>query len=125
MCYLEGLSVNGRYFTRVDYSVGASIKYDNNVIMCKTDNLCLHGMFLQTDHDIPENIPVHVTVYHSSQASLKVTGRVVRREPKGVGVQINNLNISSFVQLRNIVAEQSREHGQVMQETYKMLKCIY
>ena len=116
--------MNNRNFTRVNYSVGASISYGNEVVICNTDNLSLRGMYLKTEHEIPLNIPVHVTVYHSNQSSLKVNAWVVRREENGVGLQINNLNVNSFVQLRNIVTENSKDQGVVLQETYKMLECI-
>lgn len=117
--------MNTRSFTRVGYSVGASVRYGNNVVIGSTDNISLRGIYLKTDHEIPLNIPVHVTVYSSSQTSLKFNAEVVRREEGGVGLQINNLNVNSFVQLRDIVYEQSNDQGKVMQETYKMLKCIH
>jgi hypothetical protein len=117
--------MKNRDFTRINYSVGASIKYGNNVVMCNTDNLSLRGIYLKTDHEVPLNTPVNVTVYHSNQSSLKFSARVVRSEANGVGVQIDNLNVNAFVQLRNIVSENSNDQGMVMQETYKMLKCIY
>jgi hypothetical protein len=82
-------------------------------------------MYLTTDHEIPVNIPVHVTVYHSNQVSLKFNAKVVRKEGHGVGLQIHNLNVNSFVQLRKIVTDISLDQGAVMQETFKMLKCIY
>lgn len=117
--------MNNRNFTRVGYSVGASVRYENELIMCNTDNISLRGLYLKTDHEIPLNAPLHVTVYHSNQSSLKVDAKVVRKEANGVGVRINNLNVNSFVQLRSIVTENSQDQGAVMQETYKMLKCIY
>ena len=117
--------MDNRNFTRVNYSVGASVRYGNEVVLCNTDNLSIHGMFLKTDHDIPLNIPVNVTVYHSNQVSLKVNAKVVRREDYGIGLQIKNQNVNSFVQLRNIVTENCSDKGVVMQETFKMLKCIY
>ncbi|MDD2852702.1 MAG: PilZ domain-containing protein [Desulfuromonadaceae bacterium] len=117
--------MNSRHFTRVDYSVGASVRYGNNVVLCNTDNVSLRGMYLKTDHQIPLDVPVHVTVYSSSQSSLKFNAKVVRKEADGVGLQINNLNVHSFVQLRDIVTEHCNDQGKVMQETYKMLKCIY
>jgi hypothetical protein len=117
--------MNSRDFTRVNYTVGASIRYGNEVVLCNTCNLSLHGMYLKTDHEIPLNIPINVTVYHSNQSSLKVNAKVVRKEGDGIGLQINNLNVNSFVQLRNIVTENSDDKGAVMQETFKMLKCIY
>ena len=113
-----------RNFTRVNYSVGASIKYGNDLVMGNTDNLSLRGMYLKTDHEIPLNTPVNVTVYHSSHSSLKFNANVVRREANGVGLQINNLNANTFAQLRDIVATNSNNPNQVMQETYSMLGCI-
>ena len=116
--------MNNRNFTRVNYSAGASIRYGDNLIMCNADNLSLRGMYLKTDHQVPLNTPVHVTVYHSSQSSLKFNANVVRREANGVGLQINNLNANTFAQLRDIVAANSKVPGKVMQETYSMLGCI-
>ena len=80
---------------------------------------------MKTDHDIPLNIPLNVTVYHSNKVSLKVNEKVVRREGTGVGIQINNLNVNSFAQLRDLVTENCCNKGAVMLETFKMLKCIY
>ena len=116
--------MNTRHFTRVNFRVGASISYGNEVVICNTYNMSLHGMYLTTEHEIPLNIPVHVTVYHTSLPSLMVHARVIRREHNGVGLEINNLNVTSFVQLRNLVTEYSDNKGAIMQETYKMLKCI-
>ena len=117
--------MDNRHFTRVDYAVGASIRYGNEVVMCKTGNLSLRGMYLKTEHEIPVDMPVNVTVYHSNQSSLKVSAQVVRREGNGIGLQINNLNVNSFVQLRSLISENSRDKEIVMQETFTMLKCIY
>jgi len=115
---------NNRHFTRVNYTVGASVKYGNNVVICNTDNLSLRGMYLKTEHEIPLDIPVNVTVYHSSQSSLKFDATVVRRGANGIGLQINDLNANSFAQLRQIVADNSIDSGKVMQETFSMLKYI-
>lgn len=117
-------TMNSRNFTRVNYAVGASISYGNEVVICTTDNLSLRGMYLRTRHEIPLNTPVNVTVYDSSNSSLKVNALVVWRREDGVGLQINDLNVETFVHLRDIVTEKSKDHGAVLQETYKMLKCI-
>ena len=116
--------MTSRDFTRVNYAVGASISYGNQVAICTTGNLSLRGMFLRTGFEPPLNVPVHVTVYHSELSSFKVNARVVRRGANGIGLQITKLNIDSFVQLRDLVAEKSQDQGAILQETYKMLKCI-
>jgi len=117
--------MNSRHFTRVNYSVGASISYGNEVLFCNTENVSLRGFFLKTDHEIPLNIPVHVTIYNANQPSLRVNARVVRREHNGVGLKINYLDVNSFVQLRKIMTEFSHDPGAITQETFKMLKCIH
>jgi hypothetical protein len=117
--------MNTRHFTRVKLRIGASIKYGNEEIFCNTDNLSLRGMYIHTERDIPLNVPVNVTVFNASQTAFKFNAKVVRREGSGIGLQIHNLNVNSFVQLRKIVTENSSDQGAVMQETYKMLKCIY
>lgn len=117
--------MNNRHFTRVKYSVGASISYGNEVLFCNTDNVSLRGIYLKTDHEIPLNIPVHVTVYNANQPSLRVNARVVRKENNGVGLKINYLDVNSFVQLRKIITEFSNDPGAITQETFKMLKCIH
>jgi len=117
--------MNNRHFTRVKYSVGAWISYGNEVLFCNTDNVSLRGIFLKIDHEIPLDIPVHVTVYNSNQPSLRVNARVIRKENNGVGLKINYLDVNSFVQLRKIITEFSNDPGAITQETFKMLKCIH
>lgn len=116
--------MNARDFIRVNYSVGASISYGAQVAICTTSNLSLRGMYLRTGFDVPVNVPVNVTVYHSDRSSFKVNAMVVRQGDHGIGIQITGLNVDSFAHLRDIVAKQSKDQGIVLQETFKMLKYI-
>jgi len=112
--------MNGRKFSRTNCSYGASIRYGGRVAMGKTDNLSIHGMYLKTKYDIPLNTHVNVTVYHSIQSPVNISGRVVRKEANGVGLEISNLNVKSFVQLRDIIAENGEARGKVLQEAREM-----
>jgi hypothetical protein len=114
-----------RDFTRVNCAVGASISYGNQVAIGSTGNLSLRGMYLKTGYEIPLDIPAHVTVYNSDLSSFKVNARVVWRGKSGVGLQITDLDVDSFVQLRSIIAEKYKDQGAILQETYKMLKSIH
>lgn len=119
------MTMNNRDFTRVKFTVGASIAYGNTIVNCKTDNLSLRGMYVHADSHIPVNVPVSVTVYHPNKDALSLNAKVVRSEGTGIGLQIHNLNVDSFVKLRSIVTENSFDKGAVMKETFKMLTCIY
>jgi hypothetical protein len=116
--------MEGRKFTRADCSFGASIRFGSELTICKTENLSFHGMYLNTDRDIPINTPVSVIIYNSNNVSLKVDAKVVRKETNGLGLEISKLNAYSFAKLRSIVAENSGDHGTLMQETLSMLKSI-
>jgi hypothetical protein len=117
--------MRGRDFTRVSHSVGASIRYDNSTVTCKISNLSIGGMYLKTDFDLPLHAPVNVTVHHLENSLFKVNASVVRKEPDGVGLQISSLSADSFMHLRDIVTDKSCDSNKVMQETFRMLKCIY
>ncbi len=116
--------MSGRNFTRVSYSAGASIKYGKDVVLCKTDNLSVSGLYLNTNREIPLNEPVKVTICNSKQQSFKVNAKVVRKEASGIGLQISRLDVGSFVQLRDIVINNSFDTKKVMQESYDMIRCI-
>lgn len=114
-----------RNFTRVDFSVWASIKFEDQVFFGDIDNVSLQGLFFKTDQEVPLNISVGVTVYNTSNSSFFLNARVVRREKNGVGMQIQKIDANSFISLRNIVAMHCNDQDVVMRETYKMAGCIH
>jgi hypothetical protein len=116
--------MNTRNFTRVNYTAGAAIKFGSEVVLCKTGNLSIQGMYLKTENDLPLNEPVHVTVYKSNESSFKVDAKIIRKEEGGVGLQINGVSARSFAQLRDIITDHCTDHGKVISETLLMLKCI-
>jgi hypothetical protein len=73
---------------------------------------------------MPLNVPAQVTIYHSNLSSIKLNATVVRNEENGVGMQVTNLTASSFVQLRNIIIDNTHDPDVALMETYNMLKCI-
>ena len=113
-----------RHFTRVDYCVGASIKFGNMVVICNTVNVSLCGLYLKTDQKIAVDTPVNITVYLSSHASIKLSACVVRKDTDGICVQINSLDNNSFEHLRTIVAANSTGQENIMQDNYGKLECV-
>ena len=119
-----GYSLNKRNFIRVEYSVGASIRYDDNVIFGHVRDLSLCGIFIRTDGEIPFDKPVQVTVYHDAVSSFKLYAQAVRRETEGMGLQVSKIDVKSFDSLRNIVEHQCKNQNAIMAETFKMLDRI-
>jgi hypothetical protein len=119
-----GYSLNKRNFTRVDYSVGASIRFDDNVIFGHVHNLSLCGMFIRTDSEVPFDKLVQVTVYNDAVSSFKLYAQAVHRETGGMGFQVSKIDVRSFDSLRNIVEQKCNNQNIVMAETFQMLDRI-
>jgi len=117
--------MNKRDFTRVELSEWASVKYEEQIFFGDVGNVSLQGLFIKTEHEIPLYAPVEVTVYHSPATSIHLSASVVRREEHGFGMQIRELDVNSFVHLRNVVAKKCHDHELIMRETYKMANCIH
>ena len=114
-----------RNFTRVEFSECASVKHDGQVFFGGVKNMSLQGLFIKTDREIPLNDPVEVTVYYSPNSSIYLHANVVRHEENGIGMQINRMDVPSFVNLREVVAKQCNDQNLLMRETYKMAACIH
>ncbi len=116
--------MNGRNYIRVNHCLNASISYGSNVAICNTDNLSLQGMYLKTEKEIPLNTLVDVTLYDSSHSSIEFNAKIVRKGKDGIGLQINKLNATSFVRLRDIIAKRCGSYGKLINETLTMTRCI-
>lgn len=116
---------NDRYYTRVNYSAKASVRFGVSSFTCNTANLSLRGMYLKTDHEIPLNSPLNVTVYNSSRTSLNFNAMAVRKEKNGLGLQINDMDADTFDHLRQIIVEISHEHERIARETYSVARYIH
>jgi len=113
-----------RNFTRVEFSECASVRHDGQVFFCDTKNVSMHGLFIETDQELPLNAAVEITVYYSPDSSFRLNADVVRREEMGLGVQVKRIDVHSFVHLRDVVARQCNDQDIIMRETYSMARCI-
>ena len=110
-----------RVFTRVPLSEWATVSYENQVFGGLVENISLRGLFVQTNQELPLNIPVEVLVHHSIDKSLHLNATAVRYDKTGLGMRINRMDIHSLIHLRGLVEEQCKDPALVMQETKKMV----
>jgi len=92
--------------SRVVFHVNASIGYNNHTINGDVENLSTSGMFLNTKENIPLDTDVEVSIYLSgttSELSLKISGVVVRKDQKGIGVNFKEIEFDSYLHLKNII----------------------
>jgi hypothetical protein len=69
-------------------------------------NLSLKGIFVETAEDVPLRARCHVQVFLSGTVSpiaLNMEGIVARKEPTGIAIAFDSMDIDSYAELKNIV----------------------
>jgi hypothetical protein len=117
--------MENRNFMRVQFPECASIKYDGQMFFANIKNASLQGLYINTNQKLPVNTPLQITVYLSPNSSIYLSAEVVRCEETGMGVQIQRMDVNSFVNLRNAISLHSNDHDQIMRETYKITDRIH
>ncbi len=95
---------------RVPFRVRAVVKCKDRIIEGDVENLSTGGMLFKTGEDLSLDDPVTVKVFlygESSQLALDMTGKVVRKGDVGTAIQFTELDLDSFIYLRNIVSHNS------------------
>ncbi len=113
--------MENRVFTRVELYEWATISHENQDFGGLVENISLRGLFVQTNQELPLDVPIEVSVHHSIDKSLYLNATPVRREKTGLGMKINRMDLHSLVYLRNLIGEQCRDQDLVMHETKKMV----
>ena len=122
----KDISMENRNFTRVDYCECVSIKHDEDqTFFGDVKNVSLQGLFIKTLEKVPIRTPVEITFFFSNNSSMYLNASVVRCEAAGLGIQINGMDINSFVYLRNVMSRQCNDQGLLMRETLKITNCIH
>ncbi|KAA0890468.1 PilZ domain-containing protein [Oryzomonas rubra] len=120
--------MENRNFTRVDFSDGASISYNNHLVWGTVENLSLQGFYIRTSStvkpDMPLDLPLDVTIYHPPHSSINVRASTIHCEEVGMGMKIDELDADSFVRLIDAVSLKSNAPAMIMSETYKMANYV-
>lgn len=104
---------------RVPFHVRSIVKYKDNILEGDVVNLSTGGMLLNTGETIPVGETVQVSIYlygSSSQLSLTITGKIVRGSRKGLAVRFTELDLDSFIHLRNIISRNAVDDEKIIKE---------
>ncbi|MBN2077732.1 MAG: PilZ domain-containing protein [Spirochaetes bacterium] len=108
-----------RNTVRVPFHVRAIVKYEGKEMEGEVENLSTGGMLFTTTDGIPVDAAVTMSIIlygSSSHLALNCAGRVVRRTDRGVAIRFTELDIDSFIHLRNIVSRNAYDDKTVMKE---------
>jgi hypothetical protein len=104
---------------RVPFHVRSVVKHGDTVIEGDVIDLSTGGMLFQTGGGIPVDEVVQVSLFlygTSSNLSLNISGRVVRRSESGTAIKFTELDLDSFIHLRNIVSRNAFDEQKIIME---------
>ncbi len=114
-----------RAFTRVNASTKATICLGNQTVHGIATNVSLQGLYVRIQRHIPLHHPIRVMLVPQQSEQIQADAEVVWLDQSGgMGIQINRIDVNSFVNLRNFIARQQVDFNDIMMETYKMIDCI-
>jgi hypothetical protein len=82
-------------------------------------DLSVKGVYVECPKSLPPSTPCEVTIVLSGTPEpmqVHVTGRVVYAEPGGMGIEFMEVDVDSFIHLRNLVLYNSVDTEQVERE---------
>ncbi len=104
---------------RVSFSMTAIIEFESMLIKGEVKDLSTNGMFLITKERIPKDKKISITIHlsgTSSKLTINIDGIVVRQEDTGIAIYFLELDLDSFIHLRNIVAYNSMDEEKIIKE---------
>lgn len=110
---------------RVPFEVAATVLGGPIGINGTVDNLSMTGMFLNTRERLSGDsaLQVSITLTGSSSAlSIECKGRALRQTETGIAIEFREMDLDSFIHLRNIVANNSGDADAVYNEYYESIK---
>ena len=93
--------------SRVPFNLNATFKYKGNSIEGELDNLSLNGLYIKTGEEIPEYSKIDVNIELSGDTSMlmiKIAGEVIRNDDNGIAIKFSNIDLDSFIHLKNIIS---------------------
>lgn len=109
-----------REFTRVRLAVGVEVDQPGRPkISGRGRDLSVKGVYVECSKPLPPSTPCDVTIVLSGTPEpmqVHVTGRVVYAEPGGMGIEFVEVDVDSFIHLRNLVLYNSVDTEQVERE---------
>lgn len=114
-----GDQMERRKFRRVPFEVTAAVQTGLINISGMVDNLSMGGMFLATGETIPGDSSLEISIIlsgSSSMLSIGLKGRLVRQNEEGIAVEFLEMDLDSFIHLRNIVVQNSDDPDAVYEE---------
>jgi hypothetical protein len=108
-----------RNFSRVGFKVSALLQSEGVALKGEVKDVSLHGLYLETEQQLPIGTPVEITIYLSAAVEpvvINVSGTVARQMPGGLGCSFDKIDVDSFAHLRSVISYQGGDESRALAE---------
>lgn len=108
-----------RNFTRIIFQTEAAVVSEDLRIRGEVENLSMNGMLLRTPDRIPVSANAEIRIVLSGaspEISVEAKGHALRHESDGIAFQFDEMDLDSFIHLKNIIAHNRGDDGDVAEE---------
>jgi acylphosphatase len=114
-----------RKLQRVTFHTEAKVTGKDTAIHGRVENLSMKGMFLNTNEKLANDELLEITILltgASSQLSIELKGSVARQTDSGVAIVFREMDLDSFIHLKNVIAHNSANADEMLDEYYRSVK---
>jgi hypothetical protein len=107
---------------RVPFHVRSVIKHADKIIEGEVVNLSTGGMLFSTQDAIDAGETVNISIFlygSSSHLALNIIGTVVRHSNDSIAIKFTELDLDSFIHLRNIVSHNTQDDDKIAKDFKK------
>ena len=113
-----------RSFTRVPFDKAILVNINGERHRAQADNLSLYGLYVRIEQKPDVDTTVEITIPLPNAADEKyigVSGVVARQTGDGVGIRFQQLDVDTFIEIKNIVSTESGNENKIMDEFFKYI----
>ncbi len=111
--------------TRVPFNIESVVKYQGKSVKGEVVNLSLTGMLFKSSEEIPVNTALDIVFFltgTTSRLTINLKGAAVRVDKRGTAIEFKEIDIDSFIHLKNIVAYNEGNEDKIMEEFYRSIR---
>lgn len=105
------------------FEAEAIVRSGERVVRGRSENVSLKGLFFQTSERfaLGENVGIKLFLHELEDQFVELSGKVVREEGAGFGLQFSHMDYSVFMDLKRIVSLIVGDENQIISEFTKSL----
>jgi len=111
---------NKRRHTRIPFQTKVDVRFeDDELLSCDTRDLCLSGVWVQSNHDRCEGEKCEI-IFHKTGVMnnrlLRLRGEVVRVDDTGMALLFTGMNYNTYTNLQTILLDNAENPFEVAED---------